>query len=375
MTKRRRTATTRSVPAQTREQLLEQAQEHIRPLIGVIDQLNEANAEDELRVINRQLARLCFRVQPLPARDGPLFRRSQWSLAIHRLICAPQHAMPDFHQGLADAGFIEDKNVAIEYRWGEGRNDRLPSLIAELVRREVSVIVMLESTLAALAAKEATHTIPVVFMQGADPVRIGLVDSLNHPGGNLTGINLFLAEVAAKRLEFLLVLVPGVRSVAYLRNPTNPVFAESETREVEAAARSFGVKLVFFNASDSNGIERAFREIVQQRMDALFVSADGLLLTRSEQIVTLASWTAVPAVYGWRPAVTRGGLMSYGTDFHTSWRQAGIYTGRILKGEKPAALPVQQVTKVELCINQVTAKKLGMSVPLLLLGRADEVIE
>ena len=183
--------------------------------------------------------------------------------------------LPDFHQGLADAGYIEGKNVSIEYRWGEGRNDRLPSLIAELVRREVSVIVPLESTLAALAAKEATRTIPVVFMQGADPVRIGLVDSLNHPGGNLTGINLFLAEVAAKRLEFLLVLVPGVRSVAYLRNPTNPVFAESETREVEAAARSFGVKLVFFNASDSSGIERAFKEIVQQRMDALFVSADG----------------------------------------------------------------------------------------------------
>jgi len=283
--------------------------------------------------------------------------------------------LPDFHQGLADAGYIEGKNVAIEYRWGEGHNDRLPSLISELVHRQVSVIVTLESTLAALAAKEATHTIPVIFMQGADPVRIGLVDSLSRPGRNLTGINLFLAEVAAKRLEFLLVLVPGVRSVACLRNPTNPVFAESETKGVEAAARSFGVKLVFFDASDSSGIEQAFREIVQQRMDALFVSADGFLLTHSEQIVTLASWTAVPAAYGWRQAVTRGGLISYGTDFHESWRQAGIYTGRILKGEKPIALPVQQVTKVELCINQVTAKKLGMTVPLLLLGRADEVIE
>ena len=274
--------------------------------------------------------------------------------------------LPDFHKGLADTGYIEGKNVAIEYRWGEGHNDRLPSLIAELVGRQVSVIVTLESTLAALAAKEATHTIPIIFMQGADPVRIGLVDSLSHPGGNLTGINLFLAEVAAKRLEFLLVLVPGVRSVAYLRNPTNPVFAEFETSEVEAAARSLGVKLVFCNASDPTGIERAFREIVQQRMDALFVS---------EQIVTLASWTAVPTAYGWRQAVMGGGLMSYGTDFHDSWRQAGIYTGRILKGEQPIALPVQQVTKVELCINQVTAKKLGMSVPLLLLGRADEVIE
>jgi putative tryptophan/tyrosine transport system substrate-binding protein len=283
--------------------------------------------------------------------------------------------LPDFHQGLAEAGYVEGKNVAIEYRWGEGHNDRLPGLIAEFVRRPVSVIVTLESTLAALAAKETTQTIPIIFMQGADPVRIGLVDSLSRPGGNLTGINLFLAEVAAKRLEFLLQLVPGVRSVAYLRNPTNPVFAESETREVEAAARSFGVKLVFFNASDVGGIEQAFKDIVQQRMDALFVSADGFLLTHSEQIVTLASWTSVPAAYGWRYAVTRGGLMSYGTDFHDSWRQAGIYTGRILKGEKPAALPVQQVTKVELYINQVTAKRLGMTVPLLLLGRADEVIE
>src|SRR6201993_675108 len=215
--------------------------------------------------------------------------------------------LPAFRQGLNDTGYVEGKNVEIEYRWGQGRNDRLPSLIADLVQRQVSVIVTLESTLAALAAKKATQTIPVVFMQGADLVRIGLVDSLNRPGGNLTGINLFLAEVAAKRFELLLTLVPGVRSVAYLRNPTNPVFAESETREVEAAARSFGVKLVFFNASDSNGIERAFREIVQQRMDALFVSADGLLLTRSEQIVTLASWIAIPAAYGWRQAVTRGG--------------------------------------------------------------------
>jgi putative ABC transport system substrate-binding protein len=235
--------------------------------------------------------------------------------------------------------------------------------------------VTLESTLAALAAKDATRTIPIIFMQGADPVQIGLVDSLSHPGGNITGINLFLAEVAAKRFEFLLLLIPGVRSVAYLRNPTNPVFAESESREVEATARSFGVKLVFLNASDSGGIERAFREIVQQRIDALFVSADGFLLTHSEQIVTLASWTAVPAAYGWRQAVGLGGLMSYGADFHNSWRQAGIYTGRVLGGERPTALPVQQVTRVELCINQVTAKKLGMTVPLLLLGRADEVIE
>jgi putative tryptophan/tyrosine transport system substrate-binding protein len=212
-------------------------------------------------------------------------------------------------------------------------------------------------------------------MQGADPVRTGLVDSLSRPGGNLTGINLFFAEVAAKRFEFLLVLVPGVSPLLTCATQRIRCLPSPRPGGVEAAARSFGVKLVFFDASDSSGIERAFREIVQQRMDALFVSADGFLLTHSEQIVTLASWTAVPAAYGWRQAVTRGGLMSYGTDFHESWRQAGIYTGRILKGEKPIALPVQQVTKVELCINQVTAKKLGMTVPLLLLGRADEVIE
>src|SRR5215510_4982663 len=173
--------------------------------------------------------------------------------------------LPDFHQGLAEAGYIEGKNVAVEYRWGEGRNDRMPGLIADLVRRQVSAIVTLESTLTALAAKQATSTIPIIFMQGADPVRIGLVDSLNRPGGNLTGINLFLAEVAAKRLELLLILVPGVRSIAYLRNPTNPVFAEPETQQVEAAARSFGVQLEFLNTSDLNGIEKAFVDLSLKR--------------------------------------------------------------------------------------------------------------
>jgi putative ABC transport system substrate-binding protein len=283
--------------------------------------------------------------------------------------------LPAFHEGLSDAGYVEGKNVEIEYRWGQGRNDRLPSLIGDLVQRRVSVIVTLESTLAAIAAKNATQTIPVVFMQGADPVQIGLVDSLNSPGGNLTGINLFLAEVAAKRLEMLLILVPGVRSVGYLRNPTNPMFAETETREVEAAARSFGVQLQSLNANDLNGIELAFGDLAQQRTSALFVSADGFLLTHSDYIVTLASRNAMPAVYGWGQAVKLGGLMSYGTNFQHAWRQAGIYAGRILHGERPAVLPVQQVTKVELFINQATAKALGITVPLLLLGRADEVIE
>jgi len=280
-----------------------------------------------------------------------------------------------FHQGLSDTGYVEGRNVDIEYRWGQGQNDRLPGLVAGLVQRKVTVIVALESTLAALAAKKATQTIPVVFMQGASPVEIGLVDSLNRPGGNLTGINLFLAEVAAKRLELLLILVPGVRSIAYLRNPTNPVFAESETREVEAAARAYGVQLRFFNANDLNGIESAFGDIAKKRTNALFVSADGFLLTHSDHIVALASQNAMPAAYGWGQAVRLGGLMSYGTNFHYAWRQAGIYAGRILKGERPDVLPVQQVTKVELFINQATAKALGITVPVLLLGRADDVIE
>jgi putative ABC transport system substrate-binding protein len=280
-----------------------------------------------------------------------------------------------FIRGLGETGYSEGRNVVTEYRWGQGHNDRLPTLIAELAQRHVSVIVVLESTLGALAAKAATQTIPVVFMQGADPVRIGLVESLSKPGGNLTGINLFLAEVAAKRLELLVELVPAAKSIAYLRNPTNPVFAESEANEVQVAAHALGVQLILLNASNLHEIETAFTNLGQKRVEALFVSGDGFFLTHSDQIVALASRHAVPATYGWRQAVALGGLMSYATNFPDAWGQAGVYTGRILKGEKPSDLPVQQVTKVELFINLVTAKALGLTVPLPLLGRADEVIE
>jgi putative tryptophan/tyrosine transport system substrate-binding protein len=280
-----------------------------------------------------------------------------------------------FRRGLDDTGYIEDKNVAIEYRWAQGGNDRLPTLVAELVRRQVSVIVVLESTNGALAAKAATQTIPIVFMQGADPVRIGLVDRLNRPGGNLTGIGLLAAETAGKCLELLLELVPTASSIAYLRNPTNPVFAETETREVQDAARARGVRLLFVNASRPSEIETAFADIVQQRADTLQVSSDGFLLTHPDQIVALAARHAVPAIYAWRQFTAVGGLMSYGTNIRDAWRQAGIYTGRILKGERPADLPVQQVTKIELVINLKTAKALGLTFPLTLLGRADEVIE
>jgi putative ABC transport system substrate-binding protein len=280
-----------------------------------------------------------------------------------------------FRRGLDDTGYIEDKNVAIEYRWAQGGNDRLPTLVAELVRRQVSVIVVLESTNGALAAKAATQTIPIVFMQGADPVRIGLVDRLNRPGGNLTGIGLLAAETAGKCLELLLELVPTASSIAYLRNPTNPVFAETETREVQDAARARGVRLLFVNASRPSEIETAFADLVQQRADALQVSSDGFLLTHPDQIVALAARHALPAIYAWRQFMAVGGLMSYGTNIRDAWRQAGIYTGRILKGERPADLPVQQVTKIELVINLKTAKALGLTFPLTLLGRADEVIE
>ena len=248
-------------------------------------------------------------------------------------------------------------------------------LVAELVRRQVSVLVTLESTLTALAAKAATQSIPILFMQGADPVRIGLVSSLSRPDGNLTGINLFLAEVAGKRLQLLRETVPSAKAIAYLRNPTNPIYAESETKQVEDAARALGVRLLWANASSLGEIDAAFASFMQQTVDAVFVSADGFFLTNSNHIVALAARYAVPAIYGWRQAVALGGLMSYGTNFPDAWRQAGVYTGRLLKGEKPADLPVQQVTKIELVINLKTARTVGTSFPLSVLGAADEVIE
>jgi len=283
--------------------------------------------------------------------------------------------LADFRRGLEDTGYIENKNVTIEYRWAQSRNDQLPILVAELVRQQVSVIVVLESTNSALAAKAATQTIPIVFMQSADPIRIGLVNSLNRPGGNLTGINLLLAETSGKRLELLLELVPAAKTVAHLRNPTNPVYAEADASEAQVAARAHGVRLLFVNASRPSEIETAFAELVQQRADALHVSADGFLLTHLDQIVALAARHSVPAIYAFRQATTLGGLMSYGTDFPHAWRQAGVYTGRILKGERPADLPVQQVTKMELIINLRTAKALGLDVPLGLSAGANEVIE
>jgi ABC-type uncharacterized transport system substrate-binding protein len=283
--------------------------------------------------------------------------------------------LASFRRGLAETGYSEGKNVAIEYRWAQGRNDQLPTLAAGLVRDQVSVIVVLESTQGALAAQAATQTIPIVFMQAADPVRIGLVDSLNRPGRNLTGINLMWAEVAGKRLELLLELVPAAKSIAYLGNPSNPVFAESETRELQAAARAHALRLMIVNASRPSEFETAFADIIRQQADALVVSSAVSLLTDPDQIVALAARHALPAIYAWRPSVAVGGLMSYATSLPNAWRQAGVYTGRILKGEKPADLPVLQPTKFELLINLKTAKALGLTVPQTLQVAADEVIE
>jgi len=280
-----------------------------------------------------------------------------------------------FRGGLSETGYIEERNVAIEYRWAHGKNDQLSTLAAELVSRQVSVIVTLESTQGALAAKAATQTIPIVFLQAADPVRIGLVSSLSKPGGNITGVHLMWAEMAGKRLDLLLELVPAAKSIAYLRNPTNPVFAESEASELQAAARARAVRLVFVNASRPSEFETAFADLVQQRAEALVVSSAVSLLTDPDQIVALAARHAVPAIYAWRQSMEVGGLMSYSTNLPDAWRQAGIYTGRILRGEKPADLPVVQPTKFEFLMNLKTAKALGLTVPPRLRGRTDVLIE
>ena len=308
---------------------------------------------------------------PLAARAQPPKMPVVGFVHLMSLGVREREVLAAFHRGLSENGYIEGKNVALEYLWAEGQNGRLSSLVAELVRRQVSVIVALESTNSALAAKAATQTIPIVFMQAADPVRIGLVGSFSRPGGNVTGIVLLGVEVAAKRLELLLELLPVGTSIAYLRNPTNPVFAENETRETQMAARARGVSLLFVNVSHQSEFEAVFAYLVQQKVGALVVSADGVLLSHRDQVVALAARHALPAIYGW---AAPGGLICYTANFNNAWRLAGVYTGRILKGEKPANMPVEQATKVDLIINLKTAKALNVTVPNSLLVRADEVI-
>jgi putative ABC transport system substrate-binding protein len=279
-----------------------------------------------------------------------------------------------FRQGLQESGYVEGRNVAIEYRWAEGQVDRLPALATDLVRSQVSVIAA-ANTPAALAAKAATTTIPIVFEMAGDPVRLGLVAGLDRPGGNVTGVTNFSIDVMPKRLQLLHEIVPAAKVVALLVNPANPAVAEIQLREVRSAAHTFGLGLHVLNASTERDFEVIFANLVQLRANALVIGADPLFAGRSKQLGELTVRHAVPAISGRREFAAAGGLLSYGADIGESYRLAGIYTGRVLKGEKPANLPVQQSTKVELYINLKTAKALGLTVPNTLIGRADEVME
>ena len=279
-----------------------------------------------------------------------------------------------FHQSLADGGFAEGRNVGIEYRWSEDHNDRLPALAEDLVRRQVTVIVA-ASTPPSQAAKAATQTIPIVFAVGTDPVGVGLVASLAHPGGNITGVTNLNVELFKKCFELMHSLTSPASTIAVLVNPANVAQAATERATVQDAARALGARLIILDASSPRDIESTFEVLVGQRVGGLVVSGEIFLLSQRDRLVELAVRYAVPTIYAYREFPLAGGLMSYGTDILDGYRLAGIYTGKIIKGEKPADLPVQQATKVELVINLKTAKTLGLTMPLALLGRADLVIE
>ena len=278
-----------------------------------------------------------------------------------------------FRQGLSDTGYLEDRNVMIEYRWAEGHYDRMPDMAAELVHRQVAVIVATGGDPSALAAVAATKTIPIVFSAGSDPIKRGLVQSLNRPGGNVTGVYFFTTEMEGKRLGLLHELVPTAATVAALVNPTN--LDDATLKEVDEAARSLGLRVDILRASTESDIDVAFAAIAQSRAEAVLICADPFFNSRREQLVTLAALHKVPAVYEQRVFALAGGLMSYGTSITDTYHQIGIYTGRILKGEKPSDLPVVQSTKFEFVINLKTTKTLGLDVPPGLSARANEVIE
>jgi putative ABC transport system substrate-binding protein len=284
------------------------------------------------------------------------------------------HFVAAFRRGLSAAGYNEGRNVAIEYRWSEGDYDKLPALAAELVRRKVAVIATI-NTPTILAAKAATATIPIVFAIGVDPIKVGLVASLNRPGGNLTGITELNIEMDAKRVQLLHELVPAATLIALLTNPTSPAYSEAATESAQSAAGALGARLLVLNASTASGIEAAFATLVDERAGSLLVTGDSFLLAQRNQLVALAARHAVPTLYHRREFTAAGGLMSYGASLPEVYYQVGDYAGRILKGEKPADLPVQAPTKYEMAINLKTAKALGLIVPTSILLSADEVIE
>jgi putative ABC transport system substrate-binding protein len=283
--------------------------------------------------------------------------------------------IPAFHKGLSEAGYVDSQNVTVEYRWAEGHNETLPALAADMVRRRVAVIVTPISTPAALAAKAATSTIPIVFSIGADPVKIGLVASLNRPGGNATGISDIGVQLGPKRLSILYELLPNAARFAALVNPDNPGITESFVSELQTAASATGHKIEIVTATTNSGIDIAFALLVKMRADAFLISPEALFVTRRFQILTLAARHALPALYHRREFTDAGGLMSYGSSLADQFRQTGLYAGRILKGEKPGDMPVQLPTKFEFVINLQTANAFGLTVPPSLLARADEVIE
>jgi len=283
--------------------------------------------------------------------------------------------IPAFHKGLNEAGYVDGQNTTVEYRWAEGRNETLPLLAVDLVRRGATVIVTPISTPAALAAKAATATIPIVFVIGADPVKLGLVASLNRPGGNATGITDIGVQLGAKRLGLLHELVPSATRFAALVNPDNPGITEPFVAELQTAASAIGRQLEVVTASTNSGIDTAFTKLMKMRADAFLISPEALFVTRRSQLLTLAARHALPALYHRREFVEAGGLMSYGSSLADQFRQTGVYAGRILKGENPDEMPVQLPTKFEFIINLQTAKTLGIQIPAALLARADEVIE
>jgi putative ABC transport system substrate-binding protein len=284
------------------------------------------------------------------------------------------HHVSAFRDGLGEAGYREGENVAIEYRWAEGQYERLPVLASDLVARRVTVIAAIGGNVSALAAKKATGTIPVVFIVGDDPVKLGLVSSLNRPGGNATGASLLTTELGTKRLELLLELVPNASVIGLLINP-NYQGSAAEAAAVQAAARTTGRQLLVLHATSEREIEEVFAALPQQGVEGLLIDADAFFVSRRDQLVALVARHSIPAIYDLREFAAAGGLMSYGTSLTDGYRLVGIYTGRILKGARPAELPVQQAVKVEFAINLKTANALGLTFPITLLGRADEVIE